>query len=830
MLDAATDLSETRRARFLNVIRYALVALLGFAVSVGLAGIGMEMIATEGATPLLWLPAGFTLVLLWWGGMRYLPVVIVASAVVTWQQFMHTGVGLALGLGYGLGAWVTIIAWRRLGFQPALERMQDVALFAFWGMGVGAAISSLTGTLALSWILGHDFQFSGTEWGTRWLSDALGMIVVAPFLFVWASKTRINWSNQQTLEVLVWLACLILIGAMVFRHWAPTDTLRYPLELSMFPILAWSAVRFGQRGATVGVLIVAMMAVWELRDVIGPDATRVMTQPASYLWAFVGVLSATSITLAAVMAENTNREDNIRRNEERLRAFIDAMPDVAFVVTESGRYIDVFASAKSVYLSNIDRFKERTVVDLYPPEVARRIMEVIARTLERREVEIFEYPITVEEDRWFEGRIAPMDPVAGDERSVIWVAYEITERKSAERELRRAKEAADAANLAKSEFLAIMSHEIRTPMNAVLGFADLLAQTNLTPDQKEYIRIITRSGKDLLELINNILDYSKIESRAITLEAVPFKLEELLVEVLEMVLIKAQNKGIELDYEVHDESRGVFLGDALRLRQILLNLVNNAVKFTRAGRVYLEVRTRREELPYWEISVSVHDTGIGISPEKLDRLFHPFSQIDSSTTREYGGTGLGLIISKRLAEKMRGDIRVESVPDRGSTFTVTVLLAEAGTEHARVDPAMDNMADASFGEGRPLRILVADDDSVGRDLASEALQKIGYEPEVVESAAEAKACIVRDVYDVLMVDTELAEVNGLELTRMLRRGEFGSEAETVYVIGMTSLALTENREKCLSAGMNEYLSKPTSLAVLKTVMSRAANYRKTRSP
>ncbi len=238
--------------------------------------------------------------------------------------------------------------------------------------------------------------------------------------------------------------------------------------------------------------------------------------------------------------------------------------------------------------------------------------------------------------------------------------------------LARANKELEEANRIKSDFLAVMSHEIRTPINGILGYADLLARTSVNEDQEEYVKIIKTSGNNLLELINNILDFSKIESLGVDLENAPFKLEDTVVEALNVVLIRANEKGISLNFNISDQSPdGVFVGDSHRLRQIILNLVNNAVKFTKKGEVLVNVKTTPCEANKWEIYIGVKDTGIGIPEDKRDRLFKPFSQVDSSTTRRFGGSGLGLVICKRIAEKMEGRLWVDSSEGEGSHFHFT---------------------------------------------------------------------------------------------------------------------------------------------------------------
>lgn len=980
-------------------IRFLVSSIFGLALYFGSAGIGLEMAVWQQDAPLIWPPAGLGLVLVLRGGPRYLGVVAAGALSIR----MFEGSGAISGLWYafaytsatGLAAF---LLWKVFKFQNTLERLVDV--LAFIGVAVVIAPLISAGVTTISLCNGNAELCANRNmlFAVRWLSDALGILVIAPICLVWFSNTRINWRNTQAAEVLVWLMMLIALGAMIFRNWAPTDTLRYPLELSMFPLMAWAAIRFGQRGATTGILIVAMMAVWELRDVIGPDATSKISQPPGYLWLFVGVLSSTSLFLAAVLTEHRNREDQIRRNEERLRGFIQAMPDLAFVITEHGRYVEVFAPRESIFAERAELLVGKTLADIYPKELSKEFAEVIADVTATGKLKVFRYPMDFKGRRlWFEGRVAPMEPIENEPRSVIWVAYDITssflanealrerdrllqavieaeatllkiqdfeagiektlsiigdgidldrivvyenvtapgkmqlkpvsrwarhtiyqgelgechgipsyemedahmrlsrglsasmysmeefpdtlrgqltyngkisslwlpvifgerfwgaieftifrdsegwdensravlsslagsiggfiETKSIEDALKEAKRLADAANSAKSEFLAMMSHEIRTPMNAILGFADLLAQTQLTEDQDDYLKIISRSGKDLLELINNILDFSKLESAPVELEETSFRIETTVMEVLEIMLMKAREKEVELTYEIEDSTEGVYLGDPLRFRQILLNLVSNAVKFTLEGSVRVLLNSEPIDRDRYRIMVSVKDTGIGIPQNRLDDLFKAFTQVDSSTTREFGGTGLGLTICKRLAEKMEGRIWVESSVGKGSTFHVEVILRTSpADEKTMVSSDTGEALPSDFAERFPLRILLAEDDPVNTRLAVEVLSRLGYRVDHAEDGAAASKLIEERDYDLAILDVQMAYSDGLEITRKVRAGEFGEEKTRLYVVALTAMALRDDEARCLEAGVNAFLAKPFSLQGLKDKLQEA---------
>jgi PAS domain S-box-containing protein len=519
----------------------------------------------------------------------------------------------------------------------------------------------------------------------------------------------------------------------------------------------------------------------------------------------------------------------LRESEARYHTLFDAGQDAIalFPTTADGlplNFIEVNEVACRMWGYTRQELLSMSPANLIAPEYHAMMPGLGARLVEDRQFRAEWEDITKD------GRRIPVDVSVtlfelGGQPISMAVVRDIAERKRAEESLQRAKEVAEAANRAKSEFLANMSHELRTPMTAILGFSDLLNAPHLPfTRQREFLEGIRRNGVALLELINNLLDLSRIEADKLTLEKVDFNLLPVIDDVVSAAKVQAEQKHLRVAVDYCFPLPEKIHTDPPRLREILVNLLGNAVKFTDCGEVRVTVRCLREEGQNAKLQVAVSDSGIGIPPAKIAELFQPFMQADTSATRRYGGMGLGLAISKRLANVLGGDIEAASELGKGSTFTLSVdvgSLAGARMLSAPVAPAAEQ--EPLPAEPSPClsgRVLVVEDDPGIQHIIALLLQKAGVEVDVAgngrislqmaqDSKNEGKP------YDLILMDIQMPELNGYEATRQLRGSDW-----TGPIVALTAYALAGDREKCLAAGCDDYLAKPVLMSSLRRILHR----------
>ena len=513
------------------------------------------------------------------------------------------------------------------------------------------------------------------------------------------------------------------------------------------------------------------------------------------------------------ITERLETEKRLRESQKQMRTLMDSIQSSIFMKDREGRYVLINKFYEEAAGASESEFIGKTDIDVMPFIDARRIVAQDRQVMEAGE------PLTVEEmlpgadgsERHYLTTKVPLFDVEGRVYGMCGIATEITDRKKLEQDILVAKEQAEDATRAKSDFLANMSHEIRTPMNAIIGMSHLALKTDLTPKQHDYISKIDLSSKALLGIINDILDFSKIEAGKLEIETVEFFLDDVLDNLSNMVSVKAQEKGVELIFDVGPNLPEGLVGDPLRLGQILLNLCSNAVKFTEKGEIVVSARLLSQDENGLMARFSVRDTGIGLSKSAQAKLFQSFTQADTSTTRKYGGTGLGLTICKRLVELMGGEIAVESQEGEGSTFWFTIRFGV----HKSLKKAGRNYA-VLAGDLRGRRVLIVDDNQTARQILKATVEGFGFHVDTAESAYQALEILESapkdDPYPLVLMDWKMPGMNGIEATRELKKNPWLRKATTVVMV--SAYGREEIMHQAAESGIDGFLVKPVNQSVL----------------
>jgi PAS domain S-box-containing protein len=489
---------------------------------------------------------------------------------------------------------------------------------------------------------------------------------------------------------------------------------------------------------------------------------------------------------------------------------IDSTNDGYWILNPDARFIDVNPGYCRLMGYSRAEVMAMCVADFEEVATLAQIQAQIRRIIQKGH-ERFETRHRHRSGAWVELEIT----VTGvDRRYLVAFLRDISDRKAADRALHEAKRMAEAANQAKSDFLANMSHEIRTPMNGVIGLTDLVLQSQLDASQREQLGIVNASAQSLMVILNDILDFSKIEAGMLNIESVPLSLRGVIAETLAALAARAEKKGLALRCELDPGLPQQVLGDPVRLRQVLLNLCDNAIKFTAQGSVTVRAAATASEGDGFDVQLSVQDTGIGIAAEKQQGVFDAFSQADSSTTRQFGGTGLGLTICARLVALMGGRIRVQSQPGQGSSFNFSVRVQRAAETVVPLTAPMA-VAQPAFAA---LQVLLVEDHPVNQLLATQLLQKWGHRVVLAQNGQEAVQLFDQQPWDLVLMDMQMPIMGGVEATRLIRAGE--APGRRVPIIAMTANVMESDRLACREAGMDEHLAKPFSAAGLRAIVDR----------
>lgn len=525
-------------------------------------------------------------------------------------------------------------------------------------------------------------------------------------------------------------------------------------------------------------------------------------------------------TEIAFRASLFNREDAL----SRLQALVDSVA-LSFIATDQRGVITHFNKGAETLLGYTSKevvFRHSLLVVHLTDEIDRRAKElcesgasnadvgfgVLTAGLQHGEVDEREWTYLRKDGGRIPVRVSlsPIRDKQGEVEGFLAIAQDISQHKRLEHQLKDARDEAVEASRLKSEFLAMMSHEIRTPMNAIVGMVDLLKETNLTSEQTEMAKTLSGGAEALLAIINDILDFSKIEAGQMRLSPAEFSLQETIGEVASLLGPQAREKGLAFLFDLDSIPKYLLFGDAGRIRQILINLVGNAIKFTEVGEVGMLFESCHETPTELRFSITVWDTGIGMSPDVQERLFRPFMQADGGISRRFGGTGLGLAIAKQLLSKMGGEISVTSQPDEGTRFRIEMTLERRGAIRG-ITPSR-TVGRSTAAESLPLRLLVVEDNAANQTVIKMMLGRLGHHAVIVGNGLAALDELSKGSFDAVLMDCQLPILDGFETTRRIRDGQIKGVDSRIPIIALTAYARTDDQIRCAAAGMTGYVSKP----------------------
>ncbi|MDN3646280.1 MASE1 domain-containing protein [Pontixanthobacter aestiaquae] len=788
----------------LTVLTYAALAYGGVTLTKG-----------DGRFAAVWLPNALAVATLLRLRPPYEPVFIGALfAGSLLGNYLAGGTSIsAFGFSLANCAEIYVILWmlRKTGGRRLdMENMRDLMRFVAIAAGIAPLLSSAIASITLL-SMGVDTLRPMLDW---YLADAMGMMIVAPTTLILIDYFRGDLTPvpRNRLEWVGLTAGGFLVTVGVF--WQS----QYPLLFLIAPVLVIQAFRLGSLGTALAFVQIAVTATWFTAMGSGPVTLHTGSLDAQLLVleAFLATGFAIGLPVAAAVAQEKKTYQKLQLQEEQLAILADNMSDAVMRYDLRGVCTYASASVRDVLGQSPEMFLGKGAAADVHPEAREEIAAVQTRLVSGlSDKERLTYRRVIDDDK---GRpvfieadcVLVRNNQSDNPETIIVSCRDVSERVRLEKKLVRARRHAENAAVAKSQFLANMSHEIRTPMNGVLGFVELLLQSDLPDEQRRHAELIQESGNSMMRLLNDILDISKIEAGQVAVTEEPVDLRALMSNCLTLHSANAEQKRLAMIEETDPDVPPALVSDTLRLRQIILNLLGNAVKFTREGTIKLSARVREDM-----VVIKVADSGVGIEKDRLEAIFNPFEQADNATSRKFGGTGLGLSISRRLAELLGGTLTAQSKPGTGSCFTLSIPLIVPDDAATSITPMAKAADPTNLIAGA--RILLAEDHDINRILVTTMLERCGQAVEIAEDGQQAVAAVMAakaggTPFDLVLMDVQMPECDGYTATGTLRC--LGIDAEELPIIALTANAFEDDVRAARNAGMQGHLSKPLQFSEL----------------